>query len=195
MTYQHKLVKNVKMGDIHPSELNIRIRRKSAVDAVKTSIKKYGYNVPIVVDSNYNIVAGHTRYDALLQLKHKAIDVIVLDPAMTEVELDKLRLLDNKIGEASEWDTYRLGVELRYINDSKEDKEDWTAFSSIFSDTEAIDKYLQQSVGQLSQVVTSAQVSQAQDREAIRYQTPTKMELVEVTCPNCGHTFKFKNTF
>lgn len=40
----------------------------SAVDAVSESIKKFGFKVPIVVDKDNVIIAGHTRLKAAKKL-------------------------------------------------------------------------------------------------------------------------------
>ena len=55
-----KIIK-VNINDIKPYWRNPR-KNDNAVIAVKESIKKYGYTVPIILDSNMTIIAGHTRY-------------------------------------------------------------------------------------------------------------------------------------
>ena len=52
------------MAEIKPYANNPR-NNDGAVDAVLESIKQCGYISPIVVDENYVILAGHTRYKAL----------------------------------------------------------------------------------------------------------------------------------
>ena len=52
-----------KLNDIKPYEKNPR-KNDSAVEQVANSIKEFGFKVPIVIDKNNVIVAGHTRYKA-----------------------------------------------------------------------------------------------------------------------------------
>jgi ParB family transcriptional regulator, chromosome partitioning protein len=179
-----------------PSEKNIRKRKATAIKAVKTSIELYGYNVPIIVDKNNVIVAGHTRHAALQELypKDQAFTVISLDPSMTEEDINKVRLADNKIGEASEWDTQKLGLELRYIHGDST-QTNWQEFSLTFPDTSLIDKTLQSSVGKSLQEITTKQVETSKNREENKYKERPDQELIPVTCPNCGYKFHFKNTF
>ena len=44
---------------------------KKAIDKVAKSIKEFGFKVPCVVDSNYVLITGHTRYEAAKKLGMK----------------------------------------------------------------------------------------------------------------------------
>lgn len=52
------------LREIHPYEHNPR-KNDQAVDAVAESISAFGFKVPIIIDKNGTIVAGHTRYKAV----------------------------------------------------------------------------------------------------------------------------------
>ena len=86
-----------------------------AIEKVKESIKNYGYNQYIVVDENYIIVAGHTRYKALLELGFTEIPVIVAD--LDKDKAKEYRIADNKTNEYSEWNFSFLVTELREIKE------------------------------------------------------------------------------
>lgn len=86
-----------------------------ALEAVKESIRRYGYNQPIVVDTENVIIAGHTRYKALRQLGYKNVAVVVLD--IDEDKAKQYRIADNKTAEMSEWDDDLLMFELREIEE------------------------------------------------------------------------------
>ena len=55
------------LGELSPYENNPRVNDE-AVDAVAASIKEFGFKVPIVIDAQGVIVAGHTRYRAAKKL-------------------------------------------------------------------------------------------------------------------------------
>ena len=55
------------LKDLKPYEKNPR-KNDEAVKYVKESIKQFGFKVPIVVDKNNIIIAGHTRYKASKEL-------------------------------------------------------------------------------------------------------------------------------
>ncbi len=56
-----------KLSDIKPYEQNPR-HNDEAVDAVAASIAQFGFRQPIVVDKDYVIVVGHTRWKAAQKL-------------------------------------------------------------------------------------------------------------------------------
>ncbi len=83
----------------------------AAVDAVAASIKEFGFKVPIVVDSNLVIVAGHTRVKACKKLGITEVPAIIADD-LTEEQLNAFRLADNKTHEFATWDEKKLIEEL-----------------------------------------------------------------------------------
>lgn len=107
---------------IKPYWRNPRKNGEKAVKAVKDSIKKYGYNQPIVIDKDNVIIAGHTRYKAIRELGYKDVPVVVLD--ISEDKAKQYRIADNKAAEKSEWDDDLLMFELREI-DELEDMQDF----------------------------------------------------------------------
>jgi len=100
----------LKIADIHPYERNAR-KNDQAVDAVAKSIEQCTYVAPIVVDENYVILAGHTRWKALKKLGRTECECIVKE-GLTEEQKKKYRLLDNKTNELADWDFDLLADEL-----------------------------------------------------------------------------------
>lgn len=101
---------NRSIGSIMPYEKNPR-KNDDAVKYVAESIKQFGFKVPIVIDSDGIIVAGHTRYKAAKKLKLQEVPCIVADD-LTEEQVKAFRLADNKVAEKAEWDFDLLGDEL-----------------------------------------------------------------------------------
>lgn len=104
-----------KIKDIHPYEKNPR-RNDEAVQFVAESIRVFGFKVPIVLDSNNIVVAGHTRLKAAKKLGLKEVPCIVADD-LTEEQVKAFRLADNKVSEAAEWDFDLLDSELEDLLD------------------------------------------------------------------------------
>lgn len=82
-----------------------------AVDAVAESIKQFGFKVPIIVDDNYVIIAGHTRLKAARKLGMETVPCIIADD-LTPEQIKAFRLADNKVGELAGWDWSKLEDEL-----------------------------------------------------------------------------------
>ena len=82
-----------------------------AVDYVAESIKEFGFKVPIVIDKNNVIVAGHTRYKACKKLNINEVPCLVADD-LTDEQIKAFRLADNKVAEVATWDFEKLDLEL-----------------------------------------------------------------------------------
>ena len=86
-----------------------------AVKAVASSIKEFGFKVPIVITSDNVIIAGHTRLKASVSLGLKEVPCIVADD-LNEAQIKAFRLADNKTSELATWDLSRLHEELDQID-------------------------------------------------------------------------------
>ena len=90
-------------------------KNDDAVEAVANSIHEFGFKVPIIIDKNNVIVAGHTRLKASKKLGLTMIPCIVADD-LTEEQIKAFRLADNKTAEISSWDKKKLEEELKNID-------------------------------------------------------------------------------
>lgn len=103
-------IRQMKIGELIPYENNPR-KNDAAVDAVAASIREFGFKVPIIVDKDNVIVAGHTRLKAAKKLGLSTVPVILADD-LTDEQVKAFRLADNKTGEIAEWDDAKLLDEL-----------------------------------------------------------------------------------
>lgn len=104
-----------RLDEIKPYENNPR-HNDNAVDAVAASIREFGFKVPLVVDSEGVIVAGHTRYKAAKKLGLQTVPCLIADD-LTQEQVNAFRLADNKVGELATWDLDTLKVELDNIGE------------------------------------------------------------------------------
>jgi ParB-like chromosome segregation protein Spo0J len=106
-------VKLTNITDIKPYNDNPR-NNAEAVDKVAQSIKDFGFRVPIVVDENMIVLAGHTRLKAaeIIGLKkvpiHQAQD-------LSDAQKKAFRIADNKISEFADWDKDLLSKEFQAL--------------------------------------------------------------------------------
>jgi len=101
-------------SDLIPYVNNPR-QNDDAVDAVASSIKNFGFKVPIVIDNQNEIVTGHTRLKAAKKLGLDEVPVIVADD-LTPEQIKAFRLADNKVGEIAEWNEELLAIELEELD-------------------------------------------------------------------------------
>ena len=99
--------------ELIPYENNPR-KNDEAVSKVAESIREFGFKVPIIVDKDNVIVAGHTRLKAAQELGLETVPVIKADD-LTEEQVRAFRLADNKTAEFAEWNLEKLREELNGI--------------------------------------------------------------------------------
>lgn len=80
-----------------PYENNAKIHTEEQTEKLAKIIKKQGFRVPIRVDENGVIIAGHGRRLAVMKLGYKRVAVIV-ERGLTEEQKDAARISDNMIG-------------------------------------------------------------------------------------------------
>ena len=110
------IIHEIDVKDIKQYENNAR-KNDKAVALVAESIENYGFKVPVIVDQNNVLVAGHTRLKAAKQLGLEKIPAIIADD-LTEEQIKAYRLADNKTAELSTWDFDKLEKELEAIDDA-----------------------------------------------------------------------------
>jgi len=103
----------IEMWDIarvKPYEANPR-KNEGAVEAVARSIREFGFRVPLVVDADGVLIAGHTRLKAA---EHLGLDKVPVHVAkdLSPEQARALRIADNKLHELSSWDMELLPIEL-----------------------------------------------------------------------------------
>ncbi len=106
-------VVEVPVSSIRPYEKNPR-DNSASVKRVAESIRQFGFLQPIVCDGAGVILAGHTRYQAALQLGLDRVPVLYAGN-LTAAQAKAYRLADNKVGESSKWITDMLCEELEAI--------------------------------------------------------------------------------
>lgn len=105
----------INIDELIPYEQNPR-DNKAAIDAVANSIENFGFKVPIIIDQDNVIVAGHTRLLAAQKLDLDEVPCIRADD-LTEEQIRAFRIADNKTAELADWDMEKLTAELALLED------------------------------------------------------------------------------
>ena len=103
-------IENIPVGNIVPYDKNPR-KNDDAVRIVKRSIKEFGFQQPLVLDENNEIIVGHTRFSAAVKLGLTEVPCIVATNLTTE-QIKAYRIMDNKSSEFSKWNTDLLTEEI-----------------------------------------------------------------------------------
>lgn len=109
-------IEMIAVSELKPYENNPRFN-EPAVEKVMNSIKEFGFKVPIVIDTENVIVAGHTRLLAAQKLGLETVPCIVAND-LNDEQIKAFRLADNKVSELAEWDFSKLEQELSDIQNT-----------------------------------------------------------------------------
>ena len=93
-------VTNIDIDKLIPYVNNPR-NNQDAVDKVASSIKEFGFKVPIVIDKNNVVVTGHTRLLTSKKIGLKEVPCIIADD-LTDAQIKAFRIADNKVSEYAE---------------------------------------------------------------------------------------------
>ena len=103
-------VKEIEVEKLIPYVNNPKEHPENQIDKIASSIKNFGFTVPIIVDGANEVIAGHGRLMAAKKLGLTKVPCIVRDD-LTEAQVRAFRIADNKVAESS-WDYELLAVEL-----------------------------------------------------------------------------------
>jgi DNA modification methylase len=112
----HRQVSFIAIADLIPAPQNARKHSRPQIRAIARSIEAFGFNAPILVDRNRQIVAGHGRYEAGKFLGLTQAPVIFLDH-LTETQAKAYMLADNKLTDRSTWDDAKVAIQLKELSE------------------------------------------------------------------------------
>lgn len=119
-------VELVDIDDLIPYSNNPKDHPSEQVDKIASSIKNYGWDQPIVVDGENEIIKGHGRLQAAKKLQLGQVPVIKRTD-LTEAEAKAARIADNKTAE-SDWLDDELATELELLDENFDFDLDLTGF-------------------------------------------------------------------
>src|SRR5712671_3068594 len=99
-----------------PYARNPRTHSDGQIAQIAASIKEFGFNNPILVDTHAGIIAGHGRLLAARKLQLKEVPVIVLDH-LSEAQKRAYVIADNQLALNAGWDEDLLRLELAALQD------------------------------------------------------------------------------
>jgi ParB-like chromosome segregation protein Spo0J len=157
-------IERVPKGDLLPYANNPKEHPTEQVNKIASSIKNYGWDQPIVVDGDGEIIKGHGRLQAAEKLGLDEVPVIWRED-LSDAEAKAARIADNKTAE-SPWDDDLLAAELEVLGE--------------FNDTEL--GFDQGEVDELLDSMETPEFDPVGEDEQ-----PRLDETDPTVCPECGH--------
>lgn len=166
-------VATVAIDSVSPDPANLRRHNARNIEAIKASMRRFGQQTPIVIDSRGMILAGHGRYAAAKALGWDKIKVVRSD--LTGTEATAYGIADNRTAELAEWDDLALAETLRALQ-----SEDFDLEATGFTDEE---------VGAILQKLGSDILDGDSPEEFEKYDEDIE---TEYCCPKCNYRWSGK---
>ena len=109
-------VQEVSLEKLGPYERNAKKHGAGQIEKLKASIIEFGFLTPCLIDSEYNLIAGHGRVMAAKELGIETVPCVFIE-GLTEEQRRAYILADNRLGELGEWDMELVLDELTELDD------------------------------------------------------------------------------
>jgi DNA modification methylase len=102
--------------ELQPYPNNARTHSKKQIRQIASSIKRFGFNNPVLIDDKNQVVAGHGRVEAAKLLGLHAVPTVRLSH-LNDNDKRAYILADNKLATNAGWDREMLAIELQGLLD------------------------------------------------------------------------------
>ena len=131
-------IENIALNQICAYAKNAKNHPEGQVQQIAASIRQFGFNNPILVDENLEIIAGHGRVAAAQVLGLDTVPIIRLSH-LSNAQKRAYRLADNKIAENGGWNADLLRLEISELEQICGDLDiSVTGFSNVELDVLAV---------------------------------------------------------
>jgi len=109
-------VQEVTLSKLIPYVNNAKIHSEEQVTKIASSIREFGFVNPILIDKDFNVIAGHGRLMAAKKLDMENVPCLFIE-GLSEAQRKAYILADNRLGELAEWDMELVVSELEQLKD------------------------------------------------------------------------------
>lgn len=99
------------LNELRAYQFNARVHDAAQVNALKQSIKEFGFTNPVLVHPSGRIIAGHGRVEAARELGMTEVPCLVLDN-LSEAQVRAYTIADNQLPQMATWNFDMLAVEI-----------------------------------------------------------------------------------
>ena len=114
MTKHTTEMKMVSTSKLIPYVNNARTHSQEQVNKLRGSLREFGFINPVIIDNDYNVIAGHGR---LMAAKEEGIEEVpcVLVDYLSEAQKKAYILADNRYAQDADWDEELLKLEIEAL--------------------------------------------------------------------------------
>jgi hypothetical protein len=104
------------LSELRSRSSNSRRHSQKQLGQIAASISAYGFTVPVLVDENGTLIAGHGRVEAAKLIGMQEVPAIQLT-GLSEAQVRAYVIADNKLTENGSWDQEQLAQEFKFLAD------------------------------------------------------------------------------
>lgn len=108
--------RKIKVNKLIPYINNAKKHSEKQIKLLASSISEFGFLNPIMIDKDFNVIAGHGRLLACQRLGIEEVPCIFIE-GLTEAQRKAYILADNRIAEFGSWDKELVGSEIEALAD------------------------------------------------------------------------------
>ena len=109
-------VQEVTLEKLVPYVNNAKIHGEKQLTMIASSIREFGFLSPVLIDRDFNIIAGHGRVMAAKKLEMESVPCVFVE-GLSEAQRKAYILADNRLGELADWDMDIVNMELEALDD------------------------------------------------------------------------------
>jgi len=104
----------VNIDKLVPYANNARTHSKEQILKLRSSLREFGFVNPVIIDKDFNIIAGHGRVTAAKEEGIAEVPCVFVDH-LTEAQKKAYILADNRMALDAGWDDELLAVEMEEL--------------------------------------------------------------------------------
>ena len=109
-------MKLVSVDKLIPYANNSRTHSKEQILKLRSSLREFGFVNPVIIDRDYNVIAGHGRITAAKEEGIAEVPCVFVDH-LTEAQKKAYILADNRMALDAGWDEEMLRVEIESLRE------------------------------------------------------------------------------
>lgn len=106
----------VSISKLVPYQNNARTHSPAQIQKLRSSLREFGFVNPVIIDREYNVIAGHGRIAAAREEGISEVPCVFVDH-LTEAQKKAYILADNRMAMDAGWDEELLRVELEALEE------------------------------------------------------------------------------
>ncbi|MDE6834801.1 MAG: ParB/Srx family N-terminal domain-containing protein, partial [Ruminococcus sp.] len=96
---------------------NARTHNKEQIAKLRSSLREFGFINPIIIDKNFNVIAGHGRLSAAKEEGMEEVPCVFVEH-FTEAQKKAYILADNRMALDAGWDDELLSIEMEELQNA-----------------------------------------------------------------------------